>query len=110
MSPERLTVEKDGLVQNARGHGLLVAPFDAHWLPELDQIRGTLDSLAARLAASCRAKLDPELLRHGRASPEAGDIRFLIDSDIAFHFADYAASGNSLTAETVRAHWGTSGV
>src|SRR6476469_5943090 len=44
-------LKKDGLVQDAPGRGVLVAPLDADWIGNMYQVRGALDSLAARLAA-----------------------------------------------------------
>lgn len=98
-------LKKDGLVQDAPGRGVLVAPLDAQWLGDLYQIRGTLDSLAARLAAERRSQIDPQLISNGRASSEAGNVHEMIDADMAFHFAVYAASGNTLIADTARVHW-----
>lgn len=98
-------LKKDGLVQDAPGRGVLVAPLDAHTLGDIYQIRGAIDSLAARLAAQRRARLDPALIERGRRSSLDGDVRAMIDADIAFHFAVYAASGNTLIADTARAHW-----
>lgn len=98
-------LKKDGLVQDAPGRGVLVAPLEASMLADIYQIRGCIDSLAARLAAQRRAVLDPALIEHGRQSSRDGDVRAMIDADIEFHFAVYAASGNPLIAETARAHW-----
>lgn len=98
-------LKKDGLVQDAPGRGVLVSPLDLKWLSNLYEIRGTLDSLAARLAAERRARLDPALIVRGRQSSRNADVRAMIDADMEFHFAIYAASGNPLIAETARVHW-----
>lgn len=98
-------LKKDGLVKDAPGRGVLVAPLDLQWLSNLYEIRGTLDVLAARLAADRRTRLDPELIIRGRQSSLNTDIRAMIDADMAFHFAVYAASGNPLIGETARIHW-----
>jgi DNA-binding GntR family transcriptional regulator len=98
-------LKKDGLVQDAPGRGVLVAPLDVQWLSNLYEIRGTLDALAARLAAARRAQLDPGLLVRGREISREGNIRSMIDADMDFHFAVYAASGNPLIGETARVHW-----
>lgn len=68
-------------------------------------MRGTLDSLAAKLAATRRAQLDPSLVVRGRESSRKGNIPAMIDADMEFHFAIYAASGNPLIGETARVHW-----
>ena len=98
-------LKKDGLVQDAPGRGVLVAPLDVGWLSSLYEIRGTLDSLAARLAAARRAMIDSALIARGRESSREGNIRAMIDADMEFHFAIYAASGNPLIGETARVHW-----
>src|SRR5678809_1007855 len=41
-------LKKDGLVLDAPGRGLLVAPLEPAWIAQLYQVRGALDALAAR--------------------------------------------------------------
>ncbi|WP_186288458.1 GntR family transcriptional regulator [Burkholderia gladioli] len=98
-------LKKDGLVQDAPGRGVLIAPLDAGWLSHLYEIRGTLDSLAARLATRRGARLDAGLLARGRLASSQGEVGAMIDADMAFHFGVYAASGNPLIGETARVHW-----
>ena len=59
-------LKKDGLVLDAPGRGVLVAPLDAAWIAQVYEVRGALDALAARLAAGRRAVLDPQA---GRGRP-----------------------------------------
>ena len=40
-------LKKDGLVSDAPGRGLRVAPLDAGWIAHTYQVRGALDALAA---------------------------------------------------------------
>ncbi|CDY79271.1 Transcriptional regulator, GntR family [Caballeronia glathei] len=98
-------LKKDGLVQDAPGRGLLVTPLDAAWISNLYEIRGALDSLAARLAAERGAKLDKSLIANGRRASKGEDVKAMIDADMAFHSAIYAASGNPLITETAHLHW-----
>jgi DNA-binding GntR family transcriptional regulator len=98
-------LKKDGLVLDAPGRGLLVAPLDADWIGHLYEIRGSLDSLAARLAAEKSFKLDRSLIADGRRVSRHDNVKALIDADLAFHSAIYAASGNPLIADTARMHW-----
>jgi DNA-binding GntR family transcriptional regulator len=98
-------LKKDGLVQDAPGRGVLVAPLEASSLADLYEIRGALDVLAAKLAAAAGARLDPKLIERGRKSAQTGNVRTMIDADMAFHFAIYAASGNRLIAQTAHGHW-----
>src|SRR5687768_8989040 len=84
-------LKRDGFVQDAPGRGLLVAPLDAAWTRNVYQVRGALDALAARLAAERRYRIDPALLQTGRAATRGDDVRAMIDADLAFHAALYAA-------------------
>ncbi len=98
-------LKKDGLVSDAPGRGLVVAPLDADRIGQVYEVRGALDALAARLAAERRARLDPKLLQNGRRAARAKDIQAMIEADIAFHRAVYTASGNPLIAISAEAHW-----
>jgi DNA-binding GntR family transcriptional regulator len=71
----------------------------------LYEFRGALDSLAARLAARKQVKIDKSLVATGRKVSKGNDIRAMIEVDMAFHTAIYAASGNPLIAESARLHW-----
>ena len=98
-------LKKDGLVQDAPGRGVLVAPLDAEWIARVYEVRGALDGLAARLAACRRATIDPRLIEQGRRAARGRNIKAMIDADIAFHRAVYDASGNPLIGESAAAHW-----
>jgi DNA-binding GntR family transcriptional regulator len=98
-------LKRDGLVLDAPGRGVLVAPLDVQWMRGIYQVRGALDALAARLAAARRTKLDPKLIEHGRKAARARNVKAMIDADVAFHQAIYAASGNPLIAQTAQQHW-----
>ncbi|CCD40652.1 transcriptional regulator, GntR family [Candidatus Paraburkholderia kirkii UZHbot1] len=98
-------LKKDGLVIDAPGRGLLVTPLDPAWISHLYEIRGALDSLAAHLAAGRGAKLDKTIIANGRRASRSDDVKAMIDADLAFHNAIYAASGNPLIAETAQMHW-----
>jgi DNA-binding GntR family transcriptional regulator len=98
-------LKMDGFVQDAPGRGLLVAPLDADWTQAVYQVRGALDALAARLAAQARFRLDPKLLEVGRKAARGRNVQAMIDADLAFHDAIYAASGNPLVAQSAHQHW-----
>jgi len=98
-------LKKDGLVLDAPGRGVLVAPLDADWIVRVYQVRGALDVLAARLAAERRAKLDPKLLERGRRAARGRQLQAMIEADIAFHNAIYAASANPLIEASAQLHW-----
>lgn len=99
-------LKKDGFVQDAPGRGLLVAPLDADWILHVYQVRGALDALAAQLAAQAKFKLDPRLFEQGRKAARGRNVKAMVDADLAFHDAIYAASGNPLIAQTAQQHWG----
>lgn len=98
-------LKSDGLIEDAPGRGVQVAPLDPQRISALYEVRGALDALAARLAARRRALIDPALMQRGRQAAEGGDLKTMIDADIAFHNAIYAASGNALIAESANRHW-----
>lgn len=98
-------LKKDGFVQDAPGRGVLVAPLDTDATLKVYQVRGALDALAARLAAAHKFRIDPAILSHGRKAARGRDVRAMIDADLAFHDAIYAASGNPLIADTAHQHW-----
>ena len=98
-------LKNDGFVHDAPGRGVLVAPLDVAWMQQVYQVRGALDALAARLAAARRALIDPALLARGRRSAAGKNLQAMIDADLAFHQAIYAASGNPLIEQAALQHW-----
>ncbi|WP_322013254.1 GntR family transcriptional regulator [Paraburkholderia sp. J12] len=98
-------LKKDGLVEDAPGRGLQVTPLDATRIGHLYELRGALDSLAARLAARKKIKIDKALVANGRKVSKGDDVRAMIEADMAFHTAIYTASGNPLIVDSARLHW-----
>jgi len=98
-------LKNDGFVQDAPGRGLQVAPLDADWTLMVYQVRGALDVLAARLAAHKRFRIDDKIMDAGRKAARGRNVKAMIDADLAFHDAIYAASGNPLIAQTAQQHW-----
>jgi len=98
-------LKKDGLVLDAPGRGVLVAPLDPGWIAHVYEVRGALDALAAKLAASRHAVIDPRLIETGRRAARGRNIKAMIEADIAFHHAIYAASGNPLVERSAQPHW-----
>ena len=98
-------LKQDGLVLDAPGRGLLVAPLEPRAIDHFYQIRGALDALAAQLAAERGAVLDPGLIERGRQAASGHSVAAMIDADIAFHRAIYAASGNPLIERSAQPHW-----
>lgn len=98
-------LKKDGFIQDAPGRGVQVAPLDTEWIAKIYEVRGALDSLAARLAAVRRARIAPAILDNGRRIAQGNDVAAMIDADMAFHNAIYEASGNDLIAASAHLHW-----
>ncbi|HEX2545578.1 MAG TPA: GntR family transcriptional regulator [Ramlibacter sp.] len=98
-------LKKDGFVQDAPGRGLQVAPLDVQWIRHVYQVRGALDALAARLAARRRFHIGPDVIAAGRQAARGGDVKAMIDADLAFHAALYEAAGNPLIAQSAKLHW-----
>ena len=98
-------LKDDGLVLDAPGRGLQVAPLDAAWIASVYEVRGALDALAARLAALQHAVLEPKLLERGRKATRGRDVPAMIEADIAFHNAVYTASNNPLIERSAQLHW-----
>lgn len=98
-------LKADGLVVDAPGRGLQVAPLDGEGVAAVYQVRAALDVLAARLAAQHRARIDPALIERGQRAARGGDVRAMIEADVAFHRAIYAASRNPLIEPSAYVHW-----
>ena len=98
-------LKRDGLVVDAPGRGLMVAPLDAALIAHLYEVRSVLDGLAARQAALAKARIDAGIITQGRHAVASEKVGAMLDADIAFHQAIYAASRNPLIAESVGRHW-----
>ncbi|WP_374408347.1 GntR family transcriptional regulator [Hydrogenophaga sp.] len=106
-------LKRDGFVQDApmagapqgRSRGLQVTPLDPAWIAQVYEVRGALDTLAARLAAERRTRIDAALIDQGRRAVRSGDIKAMIDADLAFHLALYRASANPLIEQSALLHW-----
>jgi DNA-binding GntR family transcriptional regulator len=99
------SLKADGLVADAPGRGLRVAPLDGDSIAAVYQVRAALDVLAARLAAQHRAVLDPALIERGRKAARGRNVQAMIEADVAFHNAIYAASRNPLIEQSAHVHW-----
>lgn len=98
-------LKQDGFVLDAPGRGVLVAPLDARSVEHVYQVRVALDALAAKLAAARHARLDRALIDNGRRASRGRSVKAMIDADIAFHDAIYAASGNPWIERSAHQHW-----
>lgn len=104
-----LLLRDRGMVREAPGRGLIVAPLDVDFVRNLYEIRAMLDGLAARLAAERGAKRAGEegqaYLEAGRAAVASGSLHEQIEADMSFHAFINELSGNTLIEETTAPHW-----
>lgn len=104
-----LLLRSHGLLRDAPGRGLMVAPLDPEYVRNLYEVRGMLDGLASAKAAErgsdVARKEGSAFIARGRAAVESRSIARMIATDMDFHFFLYGLSGNPLVAETSAAHW-----
>ena len=104
-----LLLRSHGLLRDAPGRGLMVAPLDAEYVRNLYEVRAMLDGLASSKAAERSSEIarkeGPAFIARGREAVESRSIARMIATDMDFHFFLYGLSGNPLVAETSAAHW-----
>lgn len=102
-------LRNQGVLQDAPGRGLLVAPLDTQYVRNMYDMRAVIEGLACRRAAQVNAKQakakGPALIRAGRKAVASGSYNELIAADMAFHHFIYALSENPFIAPTMEAHW-----
>jgi DNA-binding GntR family transcriptional regulator len=98
-----------GLLRDASGRGLVVAPLDPDEVQHMYELREAIEGVAARqaarLAAERAAKLGPALIDAGRKAVAAGSVPRLVAADRKFHQFIYELSGNPLVAPAMAVHW-----
>lgn len=101
-------LRNQGVLQDAPGRGLLVAPLDPDHVRHMYDIRAAIEGLAARRAAELgaerAAKAGPALIEAGRKAVAAGSVARMIAADMKFHEFIYALSGNPLIARALETH------
>jgi DNA-binding GntR family transcriptional regulator len=104
-----LILRSQGLLRDAPGRGLMVAPLDAEHVRNVYEIRGMIDGLASAKAAErgrdAARREGPAFIEHGRAAVASGSIPRMIAADMDFHFFLYGLSGNPLIQEVSAVHW-----
>ena len=104
-----LLLRSDGLVRDASGRGLIVAPLELDFVRDLYEVRAAIDKLATAKAAERGSKSASEeglgYLEAGQRALKSGSIAELIAADVNFHFFIYGLAENPLIAETSRSHW-----
>lgn len=104
-----LLLRKQGLLRDAPGRGLEVAPIDPQQVHHVYELRAAIEGLAARRAAEGaaeRASLQaPALIEAGRKAVASGSIARMTAADLRFHEFVYELSGNPLIARAMSTHW-----
>lgn len=104
-----LVLRNLGVLQDAPGRGLQVAPLDLDHVRNMYDVRAVIEGLAFRKAAernARRAALEgPALIAAGRKAVAQGSVSAMIEADIAFHDFVYALSENPLIAPAMETHW-----
>jgi DNA-binding GntR family transcriptional regulator len=104
-----LLLSRHGVLRDAPGRGLMVAPLDPVQVRNLYEIRGAMDGLAATLAASraspAAAAEGRGIIERGRAAVKGGSFVRMIAADMDFHFLLYRLSGNPLVGQVCQPHW-----
>ena len=104
-----LLLRNQGLLSDAPGRGLIVAPLDPDHIRHMYDVRAVIEGLAFRKAAlnnSETAKREgPSYIRKGRQAAQSGSVSELIAADMAFHHFVYSMSENLLVAPAMETHW-----
>lgn len=104
-----LLLRSQGILTNAPGRGLMVAPLEKNRVRDLYDIREVLDGLASAKAASNASDIarteGPEYIARGRAALASKSVPELVLADMEFHGFIYRLSGNPMIAETCAPHW-----
>jgi DNA-binding GntR family transcriptional regulator len=91
----------DGFLVKSAGRSARVPQYTKQDIDRIYEVRGALEGLAARLAAAAQADLAPleAALDRMAAAAARGDVKKLIESDLAFHLALVEASANPVLIE-----------
>jgi DNA-binding GntR family transcriptional regulator len=103
-----LLLRNQGMLRDAPGRGLIVAPLDPDHVKHIYEMRAAIEGLACRLAAAQGADLAHKqgaaLIEAGRKAVASGSVPKMIAADIRFHEFLYQLSGNPLIAPAMAAH------
>jgi DNA-binding GntR family transcriptional regulator len=104
-----LLLRNQGILRDAPGRGLIVAPLDLEFVKNMYDMRAVMEGLACRRAAERSAepaaKQGPAIIQAGRKAVLSGSTAKMIAADIKFHNFIYELSGNPLIAPAMEAHW-----
>ena len=104
-----LLLRNDGVLHDAPGRGLAVAPLVPDQVKHMYNMRAVIEGLACRLAAENNAgraaKLGPALIDAGRKAAASGSVTRMVVADMKFHEFIYTLSGNPLIEPSMATHW-----
>jgi len=102
-------LKNQGVLRDAPGRGLLVAPLDPQFVRQMYEMRSVIEGLAFRKAAehfTDTAKTHGEqLLAAGRQAVLKGSVAEMIAADMAFHTFIYELAGNPLIGPVMETQW-----
>ncbi len=102
-------LRKQGLLQDAPGRGLIVAPIDPEHVAQMSDLRAVIEGLACRRAAEnvtpAARREGAALIRAGRKAVAEGAVGAMVEADIALHDYICRLSGNALIAPALETHW-----
>jgi len=97
-----------GVLRDAPGHRLIVAPLDADHVRQMYDMRAVIEGLAfaqaARTGAERAARQGPALIEAGRKAVASGSVPRMVAADMKFHAFFHELSGNALVAPTLSPH------
>jgi DNA-binding GntR family transcriptional regulator len=104
-----LLLRNTGVLRDAPGRGLIVAPLDLDYVQSMYEVRAVMEGLAFRKATECNAerarKSGPALIAKGRKAVKSKSVSAMIAADREFHDFIYELSENPLIAPTMEAQW-----
>lgn len=103
-----LLLRNQGVLRDAPGRGLIVAPLDADHVRHIYDLRAVIEGLACRHVAELRsaqvAQAGEALIEAGREAVSSGSVARMIACDMRFHAFIHEQSGNPLIAQSLATH------
>lgn len=104
-----LLLRNQGMLRDAPGRGLIVAPIDPKYVQDMYDVRAVIEGLACRRAAEVNAerakKQGPALIQAGRKAINSGSVAAMIVADMKFHDFIYQLADNALIAPAMETQW-----
>ena len=104
-----LLLRNQGVLRDAPGRGLIVAPLDLDHVSNMYEIRAVMEGLAFRMAAERNAeraqRQGPALIQNGLKAAGRSSVATMIAADLKFHEFIYELSDNPLIAPTMESQW-----